>query len=216
MTGALPEVLLLDLGRVLLDIDFDRCFRHWAATARDRGQPVDAATLRSRFTRDEIFEAHERGEASCEAFFAHLAARLGVDLDPEAVRAGWNAIFGADVTGLPDRLRALGEHCELHALSNTNRTHADHFRHRYAALLEPIGTVFASHELGMRKPEPRIYDHVVATLGARPGDVLFLDDDQANVAAAEARGLRTLHVPGPERTCAMLDAMLARYEERER
>lgn len=216
MTPPLPGVLLLDLGRVLFDIDFDRCLTHWTAAARARGQAVDPVALRERFTPDAAFEAHERGELSCEAFFRHLATRLELAIEPEIVREGWNAIFGPDVTGLRERLEALAGHCSLHVLTNTNETHAEHFRHRHARLLAPVETVFASHELGMRKPEPRIYDHVLATLAVAPEDVLFLDDNRENLAGAAARGLRTLHVPGPGRTVAMLDAMLAAHGERGR
>lgn len=101
-------------------------------------------------------------------------------------------------------------------LTNTNRTHAAHYEERHGDLLGLVDSVFASHELGMRKPEARVYDHVVATLGVAPDAVLFLDDNRANLAGAAARGLRTLHVPGPHRTCAMLDAMLAAHGERGR
>ena len=208
MPAPLPGILLLDLGRVLFDIDFDRCFAHWAASARDAGRQVDAATLRARFTELDAFERHERGELACDAFFTMLCEQLQIELEADAVRAGWNAIFGPDVAGLRHRLLRLAEHRALHVLSNTNRTHAAHFRVRYRTRLEPIGVLFTSHELGMRKPEARIYDHVVRELDTYPQDVLFLDDNAANLEAAAARGLQTLHVPGPDHTCALLDAML--------
>ena len=171
---------------MLFDIDFDRCLTHWAAAARARGEAVDLASLRERFAHDAAFEAHERGELSCDDFFRHLAKRLGLTLEAETLRAGWNAIFGPDITGLGERLETLADHCALHVLTNTNRAHAEHYGRRYAHLLDTVESVFASHELGMRKPEPRIYDHVVRTLGVHPQDVLFLDDNLDNLASAAA------------------------------
>jgi len=48
---------------------------------------------------------------------------------------------------------------------------------------------FFSFELGMNKPDVRIYGAVVAKLGATPGQCVFLDDNRDNVEGAEAVGL---------------------------
>ena len=46
-----------------------------------------------------------------------------------------------------------------------------------------------SHEVGMRKPNPAIYQLALARLGAEPGRTAFLDDVLSNVVAAEAVGM---------------------------
>ena len=50
--------------------------------------------------------------------------------------------------------------------------------------------VVDSHEVGMRKPNPAIYQLALARLGSVPGRTAFLDDVPSNVAAAEAVGMR--------------------------
>jgi len=52
--------------------------------------------------------------------------------------------------------------------------------------------------LGSVKPEPECYRAVLATLGARPGEVIFLDDREPNVAGAQALGIRGVHFTTPE------------------
>jgi putative hydrolase of the HAD superfamily len=47
-----------------------------------------------------------------------------------------------------------------------------------------------SHEVGLRKPNPAIYQLALARLGAEPGRTAFLDDVPSNVAAAEGVGIR--------------------------
>ncbi len=48
-----------------------------------------------------------------------------------------------------------------------------------------------SSEIGIRKPDPRIYQHALATLGGiDPARAIFVDDLEANVAAAESLGFR--------------------------
>lgn len=56
---------------------------------------------------------------------------------------------------------------------------------------------FFSGQLGMIKPDTRIFDHVLKELAAAPGDVVFIDDNLPNIEAARSLGLRTVHF-GPE------------------
>ena len=46
----------------------------------------------------------------------------------------------------------------------------------------------ASHELGLHKPDPAIYQAATRTLGAAPGEILFFDDLAHNVSAAREAG----------------------------
>ena len=48
--------------------------------------------------------------------------------------------------------------------------------------------VVISAEVGMRKPEPRIFTHVAGLLGLPPQECVFIDDIQANITAAEQLG----------------------------
>ena len=47
-----------------------------------------------------------------------------------------------------------------------------------------------SHRLKMRKPEPEIYAAAAQGLGVEPGEVLFIDDREDNIAGARAAGMR--------------------------
>lgn len=52
--------------------------------------------------------------------------------------------------------------------------------------------LYFSGMLGMAKPDPQIFHHVVADLGTRPHDVVFIDDNATNVATARSLGFRTI------------------------
>ena len=48
-----------------------------------------------------------------------------------------------------------------------------------------------SSEIGVRKPDPRIFEHALETLGGiDPARAIFVDDFEANIAAAESLGFR--------------------------
>jgi putative hydrolase of the HAD superfamily len=49
---------------------------------------------------------------------------------------------------------------------------------------EMCDLIIYSHEEGIRKPERRIFELTCARLGLQPGEILFLDDVEENVAAA--------------------------------
>ena len=49
-----------------------------------------------------------------------------------------------------------------------------------------------SYQLGMAKPAPAIYLHVLKELGTRPDETLFLDDKLVNIEAAQALGIKSI------------------------
>jgi putative hydrolase of the HAD superfamily len=55
-----------------------------------------------------------------------------------------------------------------------------------------------SHDLHCTKPDPQIYDAVLAELGINPGQALFLDDREENVEAARRCGINALVYSGME------------------
>ena len=56
---------------------------------------------------------------------------------------------------------------------------------------------FVSHLTGRIKPDVDAFEHVVASLGCTPGEVLFLDDNMINVDAARNFGMHAARVQGP-------------------
>lgn len=57
------------------------------------------------------------------------------------------------------------------------------------AVDEVYHTISDSSELGIRKPDPAIYQHTLQQLGIEPRHALFLDDYPSNVEAARALGI---------------------------
>ncbi len=68
--------------------------------------------------------------------------------------------------------------------------------------------VVISAEVGMRKPEERIFRHATDLLGLAPGECVFIDDIEANVRAAEALGMCGVLHTEPEATVRRLGDLL--------
>ncbi|MBQ4902395.1 MULTISPECIES: HAD family hydrolase [Alistipes] len=76
----------------------------------------------------------------------------------------------------------------LYVLSNMSREFIDCLR-RFPVYALFDGEVVSCEE-GTVKPEPRIYEILLGRYGLDPAETLFIDDRPANVAAAEALGIR--------------------------
>ena len=183
------HALLFDLGGVIVEIDFSRVFEIWGAHSG-----VPAAVIRSRFSFDASYRAHERGEISATAYFDSLRTVLGIRLSDAQFRAGWNAIFVGEVPGIAALLRQAKQFAPLYAFSNSNAAHHAYWTREYAETLSNFKKVFVSCELGRRKPEPEAFAAVAAAIGVPFENLLFFDDTDENVASAKRLGMQAVHV----------------------
>jgi FMN phosphatase YigB (HAD superfamily) len=178
------SALLFDLGGVVIEIDFGRAFTRWAALA---GVPAD--TIRSRFSFDDAYEQHERGEIEAAEYFVALRASLQIDLSDAELTDGWNAIYCGEVAGIRALLGTLDGRLPLYAFTNSNPTHQAFWAPRYAELLKSFRKVFVSAEMGLRKPEAAAFAAIAREIGVPVERIMFFDDTRANVEAALAIGM---------------------------
>ncbi len=187
--GDSVDALLFDLGNVVIQIDFNRAFAHWAAHAR-----CDESLLRDRFRHDHAYDQHERGKIDLNGYLSALRANIGVDLPDAQLRAGWNAILIGEMPGMSGLLAEAAEHFPLYAFTNSNPEHEQCLSARFSELLRPFRQVFVSSRIGLRKPEAEAFRYVVDMIGVPAHRILFFDDLIENVAGARACGLQTVHV----------------------
>jgi putative hydrolase of the HAD superfamily len=65
-----------------------------------------------------------------------------------------------------------------------------------------------SARVGLRKPDPRIYQLACEQLGVTPEQAVFLDDIGQNLKAARALGMTTIKVDGEQQALSELEALL--------
>jgi glucose-1-phosphatase len=196
------DALLFDLGRVVIDIDFDKALACWAGHAG-----CEPAHLVGRFARDEIYQRHETGSIDDAEFFASLRRSLGIDLSDAQFLEGWNAIFAGEMPGIGSLLMRAGTRVPLYAFSNTNNAHVEHFSQAYAEVLGHFREIFLSSAIGLRKPDAAAYDHVVQAIGVPAQRIVFFDDLAENIDGARARGLTAVHVTSPDDVAQTLAAL---------
>ena len=196
------DALLFDLGRVVLDIDFNKTLACWAGYAN-----CEPADLIGRFGRDEIYKRHEKGEISDAEFFAGLRSSLGIGISDAQFLEGWNAIFAGEMPDISASLARAGQRLPLYAFSNTNNAHVVHFSRAYADVLGHFREIYLSNAIGLRKPEAAAFDHVVKAIGLPASRIVFFDDSADNIKGARARGLTAVHVTAPDDVAKALAAL---------
>ncbi|ALB64621.1 probable haloacid dehalogenase-like hydrolase STY3852 [Cronobacter condimenti 1330] len=181
---------IFDLGNVIVDIDFNRVLGVWSDFSR-----VPLANLRQNFSMGEPFHQHERGELSDEDFAKALCEEMALPLSYEQFAAGWQAVFVGlrpEVITIMQQLREQGHRVVV--LSNTNRLHTTYWPEQYPEVGAAADAIYLSQEMGMRKPEPEIYQKVLEQEGFSARDAVFFDDNEANIDGARKAGITSVLV----------------------
>jgi glucose-1-phosphatase len=190
MLSSSADALLFDLGRVVIDIDFDRAFSRWAGHAR-----CDQKLISERFRHDDTaYKRHERGEIDSEEFFDNLRASLAIDISDAQLLEGWNSILVGEMPGVSELLAKAAGSFPLYAFTNSNREHEQYWSKQFSCLLSNFKEVYVSSTIGLRKPEAEAYDYVVRAIGVSADRIVFFDDSLENIEGARARGLQAVHV----------------------
>ncbi len=199
----MKRALLLDLGNVVLGVDFRRVFRYWAQAAN-----VDEQVFYDGWAIDQAYRQHETGHIDFPTYTDALSQRFQVSMPEHEWRAGWNDIWTQPFHGVIELLPALAEQYALYGFSNTNDTHAAFWRDRFADELDAFETIFVSSEIGLRKPDAPAFEHVCQVMASAPAQTIFLDDTRENVDGALHCGLDARHVEDERAVVRELRALL--------
>jgi putative hydrolase of the HAD superfamily len=133
----------------------------------------------------------DQGSAGVAAYWQAIADDLGASWDDVRMHELWAADFRSWLSINPGTIEVLADlragRTGLALLSNAGPDFGSYFRHG------PLGDFFAacyvSGELGLLKPHPEIYQHMLDDLGISAAQAVFIDNRQANVLGAEALGI---------------------------
>jgi putative hydrolase of the HAD superfamily len=203
--GAVLELLFGDKGYIGVE--------GWGH-AKDAKDAEAAATAGSESVTHD-WHRMEIGEMTLDEWFAGISARapevLGQPINMDAyltfmaempVGVHWPVVHKARdliAAGVPIAL-----------LTNNVKEWGDHWRATFP-VDELFEIVVDSCEVGMRKPDSRIYTLTCERVGVAPEASVFIDDNAQNIAAARALGMETVHFgEDPFVAVAELDAILER------
>jgi putative hydrolase of the HAD superfamily len=153
----------------------------------------------------------EKGRITEADFLAAIEAELGGGVRLGSLRETYFAHLRPNEPMI-DYMRELrGRGLRMALLTNNVREWEPHWRAKLPDIDEIFEVIVDSAFVGMRKPDPAIYELTVERLGdgLRAEECAFLDDNDVNVQAATALGMRAVHYHEAAQARAELEAALA-------
>jgi putative hydrolase of the HAD superfamily len=177
------RAVVFDLGGVIVDI------RHTWLEAIAAAGVTAANSNPGRLGETAFLDDYNAGALSLHEDLELLAEFLGLEKPQDALEAH-QAILGPETEGSLELMRSLRAQGVLTAcLSNTNEAHWQRLRSpAHFPAIAAMDDWFASHILGVNKPDDRIYIAAEEGLRLQPSELFFFDDLAVNVAAAQQRG----------------------------
>jgi epoxide hydrolase-like predicted phosphatase len=191
--------VVFDVGGVLERVDDATWPEKWLSRwERRMNLPSGYAVAASR--EDDRSGDSARGAMSEAEMRCTYAQALGLDEGQarQMMAEMWDSYCGELDLRMRDFVASLRPAYRTAILSNS----ADGARReeqRRFGFEQLVDLIVYSHEVGVAKPDPRIYRLTEERLAVSPGDIVFLDDLEDNVEAARACGWRAVkHRSTPE------------------
>ena len=181
-----PTTVIFDLGGVLIEWDPRHMYRQLF------DDPDEMESFLTEVTTAEWNARQDAGRPWAEAVELLVAEHPQRRELIEAFHRRWPEMLAGEIPGTVDvlaDLRAAG--VRLVALSNWSAELFPVARERFDFLAWFEGIVI-SGDVGVNKPDRRIFDHLAEQFGIEPAAALFIDDSSANVDAATALGFQTI------------------------
>jgi glucose-1-phosphatase len=174
---------LFDIGRVLLDFDFETSLARLLPT-----EITDSAERLGRLLdRKDEFES---GAIDADTYIVWALDVLGSKADPAEFCAAWQQIFTPNEPMWKCVRRLAADGHRLILFSNTNAIHCPWLFEAYPEFALFEGSVL-SFEARSIKPEPEIYQYAIEAFNLDPAATRYIDDLPANIATGRQLGFRT-------------------------
>lgn len=190
------SAVLFDIGGVLIELN---------------GLPSIAKLLDSDQSLEDIYKywmaapsviGHETGKLDTDAFAKAVVKDLKLSISPDAFMENFRTWIVGTFPDTFSLLDAIPNTVKVAALSNTSGAHWKEVE--ATGLTNKIEHLFLSHEIGHLKPSPPAFQAAVDGLGMPAKEIIFFDDVQENVNAANAFGLQAFQALNPSEAKTIL------------
>lgn len=187
------DLVLFDLGGVLIDIDYQA-----TENAFVRLGVNDFHAQYTQFQQNQLFDHFETGQISAQHFINKLLPITQKGTSPNDVVHAWNAMILSFSEKKVQLLLDLAKTQRIALLSNTNELHMVEVKKEWSKVSQvPFESlfehVFLSHEIKKRKPHLETFKWVCSQLKTEPEKVLFIDDSPQHINGAHEAGLQTFY-----------------------
>jgi len=195
------RAVIFDLGGVVLDWNPRYVYRHYFDTPERIEQFLEEIDFPSWNVQQAMGRPFAEGVAILSAQYPQYASLI------RAYHEHWELSVAGPIHGTVEIAGALkSAGYPLYALSNWSAETFPLARDRYDCLQLFDGTII-SGEVGLAKPDPRIFELLLQRVHLLAQECLLIDDAAQNIAAAERLGFRTIRFQSPDQLREQLQEM---------
>lgn len=176
------KLVIFDIGKVILDFDHMITCNKLAKYSKK-----DARYIYDFIFNSEMLDEYERGKINSMEMFSAISGELGLDISFEKFKEIWSNIFTLK-EGIEQLIHRVKTLAKIAVLSNTDEMHFEDIRDK-VEIIKDFDWLFLSHEAGYRKPEKEIFEYAINKTGISPENIIFIDDIQEFVEAANKLGI---------------------------
>ena len=187
------KAIIFDLGAVILNINYQNTIDEFTKLGVKK-----AATFYSKKVQTDLFNQIETGMISSNQFLKALQKKTN-NANIIQVEQAWNAML----LDLPEErlqlIKKLKDNHNIYLLSNTNAIHINAFKEqlgdkKWLAFCELFDKMYLSHELGLRKPDVKIFEYILKEQKLKVEEVFFIDDSPQHIIGAKKLGIQCHHL----------------------
>ena len=187
------KAIIFDLGAVILNINYQNTIDEFTKLGVN-----NAATFYSKKVQTNLFNQIETGMISSNEFLKALQKETK-NANINQVEKAWNAML----LDLPEErlqlIKKLKKNHAIYLLSNTNAIHIDAIKkqlgkRKWLAFCKLFDKMYLSHELGLRKPDVKIFEYILNEQKLKAEEVFFIDDSPQHIAGAKKIGIHCHHL----------------------
>jgi putative hydrolase of the HAD superfamily len=178
------NTIIFDFGDIFVNLEKETSINEFKKLGLD-GPNEELLAMNDLFERGKITELQ-----FIEGFQKYIP-----EADMLDIRKAWNSVIGEFPLYRLEFLQMLSTKYRLFLLTNTDAIHISRFEHMagisfFSDFYQCFEKVYYSFEMGMRKPEPEIFNYILKKHDLSPKRTLFVDDKKENTDAAAALGIQ--------------------------
>ena len=187
------KAIIFDLGAVILNIDYQKTIDGFTKLGIKK-----AATLYSKKVQNNLFNEIETGKISRQKFLTELRKQTD-NANIKLIEQAWNSML----LDLPEErlelIKKLKSNYEIYLLSNTNTIHIEAFKKKlgnvkWLSFSNLFDKMYLSHDLGLRKPDVKIFKYILKEQKLKAEEVFFIDDSPQHISSAKKLGINCHHL----------------------
>ncbi len=195
-----PQVVVFDLGKVLVDFDYGIAARRIAAQGK-----ISAEAVKQFIDHSPLLFKYETGLLTKNQFYQEICEATGFSAGLDEFCGFFSDIF-VPIPAMLTLQAQLRKNFPTYIFSNTNELAVEHISRQFPFFGNFDGYIL-SFEHGAMKPDPKLYEVVEKKSGRRGGDILYLDDRPENITAGAERGWQVILQESPAQSRAAIEAL---------